>query len=124
MTAIGIDLVEIGRIRKSLQNRRFFHRVFGPLEQQELLGKRNPLSSAAACFAAKEAFSKALGTGIRGFSLEEVQLLHDPLGKPYLQLNGNAAALAREKQLVFCISITHTKEYAAAVVAADREGCI
>lgn len=122
MAQVGIDLIEISRMRRALQNRHFFERVFGELERAELEKKRDIPPSAAACFAAKEAFSKALGTGIRGFALCEVQLLHDSLGKPQLQLSGRAAELAQKKQLTaFSVSITHTKEYAAAVVAADRE---
>lgn len=122
MIQVGIDLIEISRMRRALQNRHFFERVFGELERAELEKKRDIPPSAAACFAAKEAFSKALGTGIRGFSLHEVQLVHDSLGKPLLRLCGNAAALAQAKGLnAFSVSITHTKEYSAAVVAADRE---
>lgn len=122
MTELGIDLIEISRIQKAMRNNHFILRVFGADEQRELKVRRNIYPSAAACFAAKEAFSKTLGTGIRGFSLSEVQLLHDSLGKPYLHLSGRAQLLAKEKCLKsFSVSITHTKEYAAAVVAADRE---
>lgn len=121
----GIDLVETQRIAKSLRSPHFLERVFSQKEQallQERAGGR-PLylsaaavSTAAANFCAKEAFAKALGTGIRGFSLREVSALRDGLGRPYLELTGGALRMARERELSFSLSLTHTREYAGAVV--------
>lgn len=121
----GIDLVETQRIAKSLELPRFLERVYSPKEQ-ELLRERaggRPLhlsfaaiSTAAANFCAKEAFAKALGTGVRGFSLCEVSALRDELGKPYLELTGGALRMARERGLSFSLSLTHTRDYASAVV--------
>lgn len=123
MSRIGIDLVEISRIEKSMKNPRFTARVFGISERALFCGKR-AFERAAANFAAKEAFGKALGTGIAGFSLSEVETLRDPAGAPYLKLSGRAAAIARERGLRFSVSLTHTESYAAAVVLAesDKEG--
>lgn len=120
MYKIGIDLVEIERIKKSIQSEHFCERVFGENELKELRARNMPAQSAAACFAAKEAFSKAIGTGICGFSLTEVETLHTENGKPYLHLSGNALKLAGD--LSFDISITHTRELAQAVVIAYKEG--
>lgn len=105
-------------MEKSLQSPRFFEKVYGPEERAELARKqgRRLVESAAAAFAAKEAFSKALRTGIRGFALDEVQLLHDGAGAPFLRLSGRAAAMADERGLCFAVSVTHTDAYAAAVV--------
>lgn len=124
MLTTGIDLVELQRMKKALEHEHFFIRVFGIQEQKELSSKKGTarLQSAAACFAAKEAFSKALGTGFRGFALREVQLIHDPLGKPFFMLSGNAEKIAQQQGLSFSVSVTHTREYAAAVVVAVREG--
>ena len=72
----------------------------------------------AANFAAKEAFSKALGTGLRGFRLTEVQVLRDEWGAPFFQLDGTAAERARG--LCFSVSLTHTREYAQAFVLAEE----
>ena len=119
---IGLDMVEISRMSDCLENAHFIERVFGEQERGELMLRRFAPQSAAAAFAAKEAFSKALGTGIRGFSLTEVQLLHDELGAPYLSLSGRAERLAREKGMTFAVSLTHTKDLAAAVVVAQEEG--
>lgn len=123
MLTTGIDLVEIPRIKKALEHGHFFARVFGMREQEELSSKKESarLQSAAACFAAKEAFSKALGTGFRGFALHEVQLVHDPLGKPFFLLSGNAEKIVQKQGLALSVSVTHTKKYAAAVVVAVRE---
>lgn len=112
---VGIDLVEISRIEKSIQNPRFRTRVFGPSEQK-LLNSPRAAERAAANFAAKEAFSKALGTGICGFSLSEVEVLRNEQGAPYLALSGRAKVLAEEQGLSFAVSLTHTGEYAEAVV--------
>ncbi|MBS6861456.1 MAG: holo-ACP synthase [Hydrogeniiclostridium sp.] len=119
MIALGIDLLEIDRIRRSLDNPRFLRRVFGPQELEQLAARGFSPQSAAACFCAKEAFSKALGTGVRGFLLTEVQLLREPAGRPYLSLSGDALRLAEERGWDFSVSVTHTKQYAAVVVAAE-----
>ena len=118
----GIDLVEVDRIRKSCENPAFLSRVFGARERAEFSAYKQPYTHIAGAFAAKEAFSKALGTGLRGFSLCEVEVLHDNFGAPYLSLSGTAAALAKEKNLAFALSITHTDSIAAAVVTAYPKG--
>ena len=116
MLSNGIDLIEIERIEKALGHDGFCTRVYSPRELEELQSKR--AESYAAAFCAKEAFSKAVGTGISGFSFVEVEVLHDERGKPYLSLSGRAKAIADEMNLGFALSITHTREYAAAVVTA------
>ena len=112
----GIDLVEIERIKKSMQSERFLQKYFGTLEIAELEKKNNRPQSVAACFAAKEAFSKVVKTGLSGFSLCEVQLLHEESGAPYLHLEGRAKQLADEKNLQFSVSVTHTNDLAQAIV--------
>ncbi len=114
----GVDLVEVARIEQSVRNPRFLERVFAPCEiaYYESTGRRT--QSLAGCFAAKEAFAKALGTGIRGFALNEVFVVHDKLGCPALGFSGKAASLAAESGLVFSLSITHDGGFAAAFVVA------
>lgn len=119
MISNGIDLVEIKRIEKSIKSETFLKRVYGEKELRELKSK-SPKSYAGA-FAAKEAFSKALGSGIVGFGLNEVEVLHRENGEPYFCLSGRAKKTAEEKGLSFALSITHTGEYAAAVVTAYTE---
>lgn len=111
----GIDLVEIARVQKSAEKPSFLNKVYGAHELAAFGGK---VESLAGAFAAKEAFAKALGTGIRGFSLSEVQVLHDALGAPYFALSGRAQEIADSLHLEFALSITHTQDYAAAMVTA------
>ncbi|MCI8496760.1 MAG: holo-ACP synthase [Clostridiales bacterium] len=116
MYAIGLDMTELSRIEHSMKNRRFCRRILGQREYDQLAGRGMPVQSVAASFAAKEAFGKALGTGIRGFALREVELLRRETGEPYLHLSGNAAKMAEGRGCSFCVSVTHTKTCAAAVV--------
>ena len=121
MYKIGIDLAQISRMEQYLQNPRFMTRVFSKAEQDFLAAKGGEAPSAAANFAAKEAFSKALGTGIRGFSLNEVSVLRHENGEPYLLLEGKAKEIAQERGLTFSVSLTHEGGMACAVVAAYQE---
>jgi holo-[acyl-carrier-protein] synthase len=116
MLLVGIDLVEIDRIEKSIKNPRFCSRVLGVTEYSQLEMRGFPVQSIAASFSAKEAFSKAMGTGLRGFSMNEVELLRGIDGKPTLKLSGRALQFARSCKLQFSVSVTHTRAYAAAVV--------
>lgn len=116
MVSVGVDMVEISRIKKSMQNARFLKFILGSEEYSQLEQKKFPIQSIAANFCAKEAFSKAIGTGIRGFGIKNIQILRDDIGKPYIFLTGNALKKAEDKNLVFSVSLTHTKTYACAVV--------
>ena len=117
---IGIDSVEIERIAQSVKKDSFIRRVYGENELKELRGRNMPAQSAAACFCAKEAFSKAIGTGVTGFNLNEVETLHDEKGKPFLVFSGEAKRIVEESGLSFDISITHTDSTATAVVIAFK----
>ncbi len=75
----------------------------------------------AANWAAKEAFAKALGTGVRGFALSEVAVLRDDLGAPYFALTGDAHRLAAARGLRFSLSLSHTEGLALAFVVAYKE---
>lgn len=122
MLKCGIDTVEIERIEKSLKSPAFFANVYGERERAEWEKRGKKAQSAAAAFAAKEAFSKALGTGIRGFLLSEVEVLHDALGAPYFHFTGKAREIVKKSHLKFTLSITHTKDLATAMVLAFEEG--
>lgn len=114
----GIDMVSIARIERSIQNPKFLEKVYGPIELEYFKRHNMPVETIAAAFSAKEAFGKAIGTGIAGFFLVDVQVAHNEIGKPYLVLSGNAKQIAEEKNLKFTLSITHTKEYTTAIVIA------
>ena len=118
MLSVGTDLVEVERIRASMKNPRFCSRVFGKAETAGLAKRGFSAESAAAAFCAKEAFSKAVGTGLWSFDLRDVQLLHDErTGKPELFLSGRALRLAGNSR--FSVSLTHTSRYASAVVVRE-----
>lgn len=115
IVGIGLDLIETARIERSLKNERFLRRIYTPKEQAYLLERKMNAQTAAGIFAAKEAVSKALGTGIGHIRWLDVEIIKDGRGKPCVNLRGSA--LERLKSLggksVF-VSITHIKDLAAA----------
>lgn len=114
--AVGIDTIEIARIRRTLADfgDRFLQRVYTERERDRY-GSR--ISELAVRFAAKEATSKALGTGIRGIRWREMEVLSNRRGKPVLILHGGAADRAALLGLVdFDISLTHSRTDAMALV--------
>ena len=121
---IGIDLVMVKRIEEALGRwgERFQGKIFTPEEINYCLRKRNPFPSFAARFAAKEAFVKALGVGIRrGVHWKNVEVQRGPLGKPILKLNGKALELCqREKIEGWFLTMTHDREYSSAMVVLEK----
>lgn len=114
----GVDIIEIPRIARVVDRygERFLRRVYTEAEQTLYRGRVPEL---AARFAAKEAISKALGTGIWGIRWREMEVLPDMRGKPLVYLHGAAAARARALNLRhFDVSLSHSREYAVAVVVA------
>lgn len=120
MVSVGIDLIEIKRVKKTAENPRFYERILGNNEFEQLKKRNFPIQSIAANFCAKEAFSKAIGTGIKNFSFSDVEVLRDDTGKPYLKLSEKLKSLLGDNYINFDVSLTHTKEYASAVVIAQR----
>jgi holo-[acyl-carrier protein] synthase len=128
----GIDLIEIGRIQKALERHgeRFLKRIFTDAEIIPLRSKiittaepRVIAAELAARFAAKEAASKALGTGIGPVSWKEIEVLNEPSGKPTLRLSGKAAQIAGILGYTsWSVSLTHSRDMAAAVVVCVGEG--
>lgn len=119
---IGIDLCAAARIEKSLGKPAFCDYVFAPAEQVLLggLGGKRRAETAAANFAAKEAFLKAAGTGLGGFALPELALLRAANGAPYFELSGRAAAWVKQRGLTVHVSLTHENGLASAVVVLEE----
>ena len=119
---VGIDLCEAQRMEKSLQRQTFCDHVFAAEEQALLAGlaARRRAETAAANFAAKEAFLKAVGTGLGGFALNELALLRAQSGAPYFKLSGRAEAWAEQQGVAVHVSLTHEKGLAGAVVMLER----
>lgn len=115
---LGQDLCRIERIRSSLEREHFFRRVFGPEEQAYLEGLSDTRrgESAAANFAAKEAFLKAAGRGLGSFDLAQIQCLRRESGAPRLVLSGKAAEYMEQNHLRALVSLSHEGGLAAAVV--------
>lgn len=112
----GIDVIEIRRIAQSLEEfgERFLVKVFTE-QERERYGKRP--NELAVRFAAKEATSKVLGTGIRGIRWKEMEIMPNSFGKPVLILHGSAAERAERLGLHdFSVSLTHSKTEAIAIV--------
>ena len=117
--ANGVDAVEIPRIAKAIARPGFVERFFSPEEGEYFRSRKMAPQTVAGHFAAKEAFSKAMGTGISGFELREVSVIHDGRGKPEYHLTGRGAALAEGWR--FSLSITHTADTAIAFAVAWKE---
>lgn len=120
--AVGTDIIEIARIQRSINDfgERFLKRCYTERER-EWYGKRP--NELAARFAAKEATSKALGTGIVGIRWQEMEVLPNRRGKPILILHGRAADRARQLGLTdFSVSLTHSRTDAMAFVVATGPG--
>jgi len=118
MNCIGIDIIEILRIEKAIARwgEGFLHRVY---TEPELRLYQEKLSSLAVRFAAKEAVIKALGKST-SVSLKEIEVLSDPRGKPVVNLYGKTQNQARDVGLYgFAISLSHSREYAIALVAGE-----
>jgi holo-[acyl-carrier protein] synthase len=123
---VGIDLIEVTRIDASYQKygERFLRRVLREPEIQYCFSHRNPAPFLAARFAAKEAISKAFGTGIgRQLGWQDMEVRHKSSGQPYAVLHGNGQKLMediRGQQLH--LSLSHTLHYATAVAVLEGSG--
>lgn len=116
----GIDVVELDRFRASYARwgERLVQRLF---TEAEAARARHRPDELAARFAAKEAISKALGTGIRGVGWREMEILSNARGKPYIRLHGAAASRAESLGLAsWSVSLTHSQTVAMAMVVACR----
>ncbi len=116
----GIDIVEVPRIGATLARfgRRFLQKVFTEAEVRYCESKQNKTERYAARFAAKEAALKAIGTGWRrGVGWREVEVGHEPGGRPTIHFSGRAAEFAARLGMKrAALSLSHTKEQAVAQV--------
>ena len=120
IVGIGIDIVEIDRIKNSVEKYgdHFLDKVFTEKEKAYCNSKKVPYSSLAGRFAAKEAAFKALGTGLQnGIGWQMVEVINDTLGKPTLHLYGKAKELTDTLNVSqYHVSISHCKGNAVAQV--------
>ena len=120
---IGVDLVENARIEHSLERfgERFLHRVFTAGEIEYSQSMKYPARHLAARFAAKEAVSKAFGTGIgKAMGWRDIDVHKKKSGEPFLVLHGGAHALAQERVMKSAwISLSHTEHHAVAMIVIE-----
>lgn len=121
IVGLGLDLCDVARIERAIEKPHFLKRLYTPTEREAIA--RKGAQTAAGYFAAKEAVAKALGTGFRGFQFADLEIRTDELGRPEVALSGGAlermAAIGGDRAL---ITITHLKEYAAAVCVIESDG--
>lgn len=117
---LGIDIIDIRRIKKNINNKKFIYRIFTTTEIKNNNNKNKEMYYAKR-YAAKEAFSKALGTGFRGqLNFKNIEIKNDKLGKPYISKNIILNKLIKKnfkiKKYNIFLSISDEKNYALANV--------
>lgn len=123
ISGIGTDIVATARFQRFLDegNNSILERIFTPSERETCCTRKDSASCLAARFAAKEAFMKALGTGLReGITWHDVEVVNDLLGRPELIISGRADKLFRERRLTTSLlSLSHDGGYAVAMVVLE-----
>jgi holo-[acyl-carrier protein] synthase len=110
---IGIDIVEVQRLEN---NEKIWKKLLTERELDYVKSYKDPATHVAGFFAAKEAFSKALGTGFRGFSLKDIEVFHDDTKRPFLRISEKIVNAYNVSQSDIQLSISHEKHYAVAAV--------
>lgn len=113
---IGTDIIEVERIKNSLNKRGdFLKKIFTDKEIELFQSKGNNPQTIAGNFAAKEAISKSLGLGIRGYNFKDIEILRDDLGKPIVKTYNNLKKICIQYSVLeIKVSISHTNNYAVA----------
>ena len=114
---IGNDIIEIERIEKAILKEGFKNKVYTERELENIIKRGNRVETYAGIFSVKEAISKAIGTGVREFSLLDLEILNDDLGKPYVIVSEKVDKILKSKKNDYRIeiSISHSKKYATAM---------
>lgn len=114
MKGLGVDIVEIERIEKAIQKDRFLQKLFTEKERSYFENKGSRPETVAGIFAAKEAVSKVLGTGVV-YAWTDIEIDHTELGQPIVVLHNKAKKISEEIGIqTIHISISHSKRYAVA----------
>lgn len=117
---IGTDIIEIDRINKAINSTpMFLEKIFTKKEIEELTKKKIRIESVAGNFAVKEAVSKALGTGMRGFTFKDIEVFRDKLGKPIVKISDKVKALIKVNNYIVNVSISHNRTCAVAFVVIE-----
>ena len=117
IVGIGNDIIEIERVEKAILKEGFKNKVYTQKELENIEKRGNRTETYAGIFSAKEAISKAIGTGVREFSLTDLEILNNDLGKPYVVVSEKLDKILKNKKEDYQIeiSISHSKKYATAI---------
>ena len=117
IVGIGNDIIEIERVEKAISKEGFIAKVYTQREIENIVKRGNRTETYAGIFSAKEAISKAIGTGVREFALTDLEILNDDLGKPYVIVSDNLNKIIQRKKENYQIeiAISHSKKYATAM---------
>ncbi|MGL5693334.1 MAG: holo-ACP synthase [Peptostreptococcaceae bacterium] len=121
---IGVDIVEIERIESAISNNeRFLSKLFTENEIEYFRSKNYKVETIAGNFAAKEAISKSIGTGIRDFGFKDIEVLRNGLGKPIVKTYNNLNQICIDYNVLeIKVSISHSEKYAVAnAIAITKE---
>ena len=119
---VGVDIPKVSRFKKWVENPAIISRFFNEEEMSAAKSLQAQMEHYAVRFAAKEAFGKALGTGVTAFNLKDVYVIHSADGRPELCVQGDAKKLLEERvgNFALFISLSHEKEYAVANVIIEK----
>lgn len=117
---IGTDIVSVDRIKKLQKNKTFLEKIFSKEEVSKCSRLINSINCYAKRFAAKEAFAKALGTGISyGINFNEIIVMNEKNGRPFIKITGKTMKIIKKrfkKKIVIALSLSDEKKYAIAFV--------
>jgi len=122
IAGIGIDLIEVEKIVKNIHSKVYLRKVFTEAEIEECRSAINPAERFAGKFAAKEAFMKAIGKGIRqGVWFTQIEVLNEESGAPYIRVNSEVETSINKLGVKnIHVSVTHTKSMAAAIAILEK----
>ena len=113
IVGLGNDIIEIERIERAIKRTKIFRdKVYTQSEIDYAEKKKKKYETYAGRFCAKEAISKAFGTGLRDFAMKDIEVLNDSFGKPYVKLWGSLKE--KYENYTLLVTISHCKDYATA----------
>tara|TARA_Y100000590_G_C15272374_1_gene845601 strand:- start:198 stop:584 length:387 start_codon:yes stop_codon:yes gene_type:complete len=123
---IGVDIINNLRIKKSISNKNFLNRIFSPIEINNSKNTNSKTAFFSKRFAAKEAFSKALGTGFRkGLNFNDISIINDKYGKPSIKINSKLRNLIKKKfkikKVSVFLSLSDEKKHSIAFVVLNKK---
>jgi len=123
---VGVDIIDNSRIKKSITNKKFIERIFSDIEIANSKKISNKIGYFSKRFAAKEAFSKALGTGFRnGLNFNDISVVNDRYGKPSIKINNKLTSVINKKfntkKVGVYLSISDEKKHSIAFVVLGKK---